>query len=159
MNIVNNTSIKKEELDQATIEFLDFLVGNGMSFERAGGYWKNQSYWYVKYNGKFVCFILFNGTGDESRFSPLTIWTDDCNSHWYRECQLGEKIKKIAERHIDICEKCGACSGGTLKKIFGKEYDNVCRTTFRFVNPNNDELNCLKELLILRKKEIEKELE
>lgn len=55
MNIVNNTSIKKEKLDQATIEFLDFLVSNGMSFERAGGYWKNQSYWYVKYNDELNC--------------------------------------------------------------------------------------------------------
>ena len=41
--------------------------------------------------------------------------------------------------------------GGTRKQIFGKEYDNVCHTTFRFINPNWDELKCLKELLLLRK--------
>lgn len=46
--------------------------------------------------------------------------------------------------------------GGTRKQIFGKKYDNVCRTTFRFINPNCDELKCLKKLLLLRKKDIEK---
>lgn len=85
----------------------------------------------------------------------MTVWTDDSGSDWYSKCDLEDNIKNIAVRHIDNCDNCGACKGGTRKQIFGKEYDNVCRTTFRFINPNWDELKCLKELLLLRKKDIE----
>lgn len=151
-----NIIINENELDKIAIELLNFLIENDMTFERAGGYWKNQSYWYVKYNNECVCFILFNGTGDEQKFSPLTIWTDDSGTAWYSKCDLEDNIKNIAVGHIDVCENCGACKGGTKKQIFGKEYNNVCRTTFRFINPNWDELKCLKELLLLRKKDIER---
>ena len=151
-----NIIINENELDKIAIELLNFLIENDMNFERAGGYWKNQSYWYVEYNDESVCYILFNGTGDEQKFSPLTIWTDDSDTVWYSECKLDANIKNTAIEHIDICENCGACKGGTKKQIFGKEYNNVCRTTFRFINPNWNELKCLKELLLLRKKDIEK---
>ena len=50
--------VDDNELDKTAIELLNFLIDNGMTFERAGGYWKNQSYWYVKYNNEFVCYIL-----------------------------------------------------------------------------------------------------
>lgn len=148
--------INNKESDKTAIDLISFLIDNGMALERAGGYWENQSYWYVKYNDEFVCYILFNGTGDEKMFSPLTVWTDDSGFSWYSEIELKDSIKNIAVKHIDICEKCGACKGGTKKQIFGKEYNNVCRTTFRFINPNWDELKCLKELLLLRKKDIER---
>lgn len=156
--IANNIGVNYK-LNKSTADLIDFLVDNDMNFERASGYWKNQSYWYVKYNNEFVCFILFNGTGDESKFFPLTIWTDDSNSDWYKKCKFDEEIEEIALNHIDVCEKCGSCRGGTTKTIFGKEYHNVCKTTFRFINPNNEELNCLKTLLLLRKKDIEKGIE
>lgn len=152
-----NIIINNSELDKIAIDILNFLIENGMTLERAGGYWENQSYWYVKYNEEFLCYILFNGTGDEEKFSPLTIWTDDSGSAWYSKCDLEDSIKNIAVQHIDICEKCGACKGGTKKQIFSKECNNVCRTTFRFINPDWDELKCLKELMLLRKKDIEKQ--
>lgn len=151
-----NIIVNDKELDKTAIKFLSFLADNGMTFERAGGYWENQSYWYVKYKGEFVCYILFNGTGGEEKFSPLTVWTDDSNSNWYNGCELENNIKSTAIKHIDICEKCGACKGGTDKQIFGTLYSNVCRTTFRFINPDTKELECLKELILLRKNDIEK---
>jgi uncharacterized SAM-binding protein YcdF (DUF218 family) len=146
--------INEKELDKITIDLLCFLVNNDMTFQQSDGYWKNQSYWYVKYNNQSVCYILFNGFGDEEKFYPLTIWTDDSNSSWYADSKLKDSIKNIAIKHIDICENCGACKGGTEKRIFGEQHNNVCRTTFRFINPNCDELNCLKELLLLRKDDI-----
>ncbi len=148
------STISDKAVKNIALDFISFLIDNDMKFERAGGYWKNQSYWYVKYNDEYVCFILINGIGDEERFAPLTVWTDDSNSHWYGDCNLQDSIKNIAVRHIDICEKCGACSGGTVKNIFGKQYDNVCRTAFRFINPDSYELKCLKKLILLRKSDI-----
>ena len=141
--------------NEAAFDFLHFLTDNGMTVERAGGYGEGQSYWYVKYLDEFVCFILFNGTGDEQRFSPLTIWTDDSGSGWYERPVPNKVLQQTAIHHIDICEHCGACSGGTTKRIFGTEYANVCRTTFRFVNPTPDQFRCLKTLLHLRKSDIE----
>lgn len=149
INTISDNKVKNIALD-----FISFLIDNDMEFERAGGYWENQSYWYIKYNNEYVCYILVNGTSDEKRFAPLTVWTDDSNSHWYSDCKLENSIKNIAISHIDICEKCGACNGGTTKNIFGKQYDNICRTTFRFINPDLDELKCLKKLILLRKSTI-----
>lgn len=113
-----------------------------MSLEKAGGYWQNQQYFYVKYNSEFVCYILINGKDDEEKFYPFTVWSDDSNSNWYCNSYIDEHNRNIAIKHIDICEKCGACKGGTTKQIFGSRYENVCRTTFRFINSNADELTC-----------------
>jgi len=147
-------TISDNAVKNIALDFVSFLIDNGMNFERAGGYWKNQSYWYVKYNNEYVCYILVNGTSEEKRFAPLTVWTDDSDAHWYSNCKLENSIKNTAISHIDICEKCGACNGGTAKYIFGKQYDNICRTTFRFINPNLNELKCLKKLILLRKSTI-----
>ncbi len=150
----NSGECPDKELKNTVLEFFEFLKDNGMLFEKAGGYWENQQYFYVKYKNEFVCYILVNGSGDEEKFYPFTIWTDDSNSDWYSNSYLPEDLKSIAVSHIDICEKCGACKGGTNKQIFGSQYSNVCRTTFRFINPNIDELECLKELVLLRKRDI-----
>lgn len=147
-------SIADNRIRNIADDFISFLFDNGMMLEKAGGYWKNQLYWYVKYKGKYVCYILVNGSGDEEKFFPLTVWTDDCNSYWCSNQQLKGKIKETAIKHIDFCEKCGSCSGGTVKNIFGEKYDNVCQTAFRFINPDLEELQCLKALVLLRKNDI-----
>jgi hypothetical protein len=58
--MMNIEKINRKELNQVAVDLLDFLLQNGMIFERVGGYWKNQTYYYVKYNGDYVCFILFS---------------------------------------------------------------------------------------------------
>lgn len=143
------------KLKNIALEFVDFLSKNVMMFEKAGGYWDKQSYWYVKYKNEFVCYILVNAAGDEEKFYPFTVWTDDTNSDWYSSCNLESNIENTAINHIDFCENCGACKGGTEKQIFGKKYFNVCRTTFRFINPDVNDIKCIEELVLLRKKDIE----
>ncbi|MDE6020020.1 MAG: hypothetical protein K2H01_03340 [Ruminococcus sp.] len=138
------------------LDFIDFLLYNEMSFEKVGGYWKNQQYFCVKYRNEFVCYILLNGKDDEAEFHPLTVWSDDSNSNWYCYANLDDNTKSIVIKHIDICENCGACAGGTKKQILGKQYNNICRTTFRFVNPNIAELECIKKLVLLRKIDIDR---
>ena len=133
------------ELKENTMNFIDFLNDNLMHFERIFGYWKNQHYYCVKYKNECVCYILFNGTDDEKEFVPLTIWSDDSGSEWYKDRKLNENMEKIAVRHIDYCVHCGSCSGGKSKIIFGKKYENVCRTTFRFINPSLSDFEVIKE--------------
>jgi hypothetical protein len=53
-------------------------------------------------------------------------------------------------------ERGSSCGnpGGSSKTLFGKEFDNVCITTFRFDNPNADEAKCVKKLAEIRIKDI-----
>jgi hypothetical protein len=138
------------------LEFTSYLRASEMQFERGKGYWKNQRYWMIKYKNEYVCFILINGSGAEEASGPLTIWSDDSGSNWFENYPLNEYMKEIAWKNVDICGKCGGCTvQGTHKTIFGKEFDNVCRTTFRFVNPDARTLACVKKLVELRKNDIE----
>ena len=143
------------ELKRNTLDFLLFLNSNKIVFERILGYWKNQFYWAVKYNNEYVCYILLNGVGDESQFSPLTIWTEDSGSAWYENYPLSDALKCCAWKNVDYCVHCGSCEGGTQKNIFGRKFDNVCRTTMRFTNPNQQTFNLIKELICARKCNIE----
>ncbi|MPN12237.1 hypothetical protein SDC9_159549 [bioreactor metagenome] len=122
-----------------------------MSFEREKRYWENQLYWMIKYKDEYVCFILINGTGAEEKFAPLTIWSDDSNSDWYADSLLDEHLKVIVWKNVDFCEHCGSCDGGRQKIIFDKVFDNVCLTTFRFINPDGEVFECIKKLLEVKK--------
>ena len=74
----------KQELNgddqKKTLEFVSFLRANEMEFIRGNGYWANQYYWYVRYRGEDVCYILVNGTGDEMDSAPLAVWSDISDS-------------------------------------------------------------------------------
>ena len=57
--------------------------------------------------------------------------------------------------------KCGNCYGvdcspGKTKMIFGKEFTNICNAdkvnmTFMFTNPDDETLECVKKLILMRK--------
>lgn len=142
------------ELRESTLDFFNFLNDDSMKFERLSGYWKDQFYWMVKYKERCLCYILINGTGDEKQFAPLTIWSDDSGSDWYKNYPLSDKLKESAIKNIDYCVHCGSCSGGIRKTIFKEQFDNVCKTTFRFTNPTPIEFELIKELIAARKMDI-----
>lgn len=64
-------SIADPRTKSVALDLISFLRNSGMTFEKGGGYWKNQSYWYVRYRDESVCYILFNANGDEKSFIPL----------------------------------------------------------------------------------------
>ncbi len=145
----------ESDLKDNTLDFLLFLRSGFMNFTRIKGYWRNQFYWVVKYKDECVCYILLNGKGDEKQFSPLTIWTDDSSSNWYENCQLNDELSKSALKNIDYCVHCGSCIGGTYKTVLGKGFDNVCRTVMKFTNPDEQEFRVIKDLVKIRKCDIE----
>lgn len=151
--IVNDTF--SSQLKYNTLDFLLYLENLSMTFERFLGYWKNQFYWAVKFKDKSVCYILINGIGDEQQFAPLTIWTDDSGSDWYSTYLLNDEFKQIAWKNVDYCIHCGSCGGGVSKTIFGKQFNNVCKTTMRFTNPTMQMFQLLKELIYARKCDIQ----
>lgn len=139
---------------ECALDFISFLNSQSMTFERLYGYWKNQYYYVVEYQDECVFYILINGTGEEAAFAPLTIWTDDSCHNCYEHFSLCEDLKRTAWIHIDNCVHCGSCSGGTAKEIFGRKFNNVCRTSMRFINPDKNELVLIKELAEIRKDNI-----
>ena len=153
ISIVNQTFPLKLKKD--TLDFLLFLKDSGTESERLYGYWKNKFYWMVSYQKECVCYILFNGYGEERQFAPLTVWTDDSDSACYENVLLRKELKRIALNHIDYCLNCGSCSGGTDRMLFGESYPSVCRTAMRFINPNQADFQLLKMILKERMKYIE----
>ena len=140
---------------EGVLHFLADLREAGMDFERAGGYWAEQFYWVVGYQGEPVCFLLLNGTGEEAPMAPFTVWTDDSGSPWYEDGPLTQRERELCWQHADICACCGSCGGGTRKTLFGKEFENVCRTPMRFTRPDGEELALLEKLAGLRRADIE----
>jgi hypothetical protein len=142
------------------LEFVAYLRAIEMQFERGKGYWEGKLYWMVKYKKEYVCFILI-GSEEKPGPGPLTIWSDDSDSNWFEDFPLDECIKEVAWKNVDICGNCGGCGnpGGTHKTVFGKEFDNVCRTTLRFTNPDAEALECVKKMVEIRKNDILKNIE
>lgn len=118
-------------------------------------YWEDKLYWVISYKSERVCYILINGSGTEEKFAPWTIWSDDSNSNWFANFPLDEHMKEIAWKNVDFCANCGSCPGGARKTIFGKEFNNVCRTTMRFINPDVEALECVKKMVEIRKNDIQ----
>ena len=136
------------------LEFITYLGKNDMLFEKAGGYWKDKLYWYIKYNNKYVCYILI-GSEEKPGPGPWIVWSDDSGSNCYKDLCLDEHMKETFWKNIDFCGNCGGCSvKGTRKMIFGKEYDNICRTTFKFIDPDIEALECMKKMVEIRKEDI-----
>ena len=145
-NAINE--ILNHDAQKNAMDFVKYLRMNDMEFERGQGYWEDKYYWVVKYNGEYVCFILLGG--DDGKGKSWTIWSDDSGSMWFEDSPLDENTKKTAHANVDFCGNCGSCGGGTSKAIFGRAFDNVCRTVFRFDNPDCAAVECAKKLVKMR---------
>jgi DNA-binding transcriptional MerR regulator len=143
------------ETQALTLDFVAHLRSLGAEFERSTtDYWANKLYWYIKYRNEFVGFILINGygdVGDKTEPEGWIFWSDNYISDTFSEYTIDERIKEIAFNHVDI----GTCGGGLTVNLFGKEFYPVCNgTTFRFNNPNTEEIECAKKLAEMRIKDI-----
>lgn len=47
-----------EDVKEIAMDFVSFLRANNMQFERATGYWKDQCYWFVKFQEEYMCFKI-----------------------------------------------------------------------------------------------------
>jgi hypothetical protein len=136
------------------LEFAEYLRSSEMLFERGKGYWADKLYWMIKYKDQYVCFILINGS--EGKTEPWIVWSDDSGSSWFEDSPPEERLKEIALENVDFCTNCGGCGnpGGTRKAVFGKEFNNVCITAMKFINPDARTLECVKKMAELRKADI-----
>jgi ribosomal protein S18 acetylase RimI-like enzyme len=147
-------AVLTNDTQKNALDFTNYLRLNDMAFEHGKGYWEDKHYWMIKHEGEYVCFILIGG--NEGKSDSWTIWSDDSGSKWFADFPLDEHTKKTAYTNVDFCGNCGSCNGGTTKTIFGKTFDNVCLTTFKFDNPDSEAVECMKKLTGIRKNDIVK---
>jgi hypothetical protein len=147
-------TILTDEAQALALDFVAYLRISGAEFERGGGLWVDKFYWYVKYRNEFVGFIFINGysdVGDTTEPEGWIFWSDNYISDIFAEYKVDEHTKEIAYNHVDI----GTCGGGIKVNVFGKEFYPVCNgTTFRFDNPNAEEIECVKKLIQIRIEDI-----
>ena len=139
------------ELSAVASEFVAHLRASGMTLTRGGGYWENMCYWVATHNGEYVCFFLIGPESPNQDPNEFIIWSDNCGTAWYENAEIDETLKEAFWQNVDFCGSCGSCEGGKRKTIFGREFDNVCMTTFRFDNPDCAAIKCAVKMVQLRK--------
>lgn len=138
---------------QTALDFVSFLEDNGMTFYKDNSdCWKNKIYYWVKFNDKCVCFIAIKDP-DEAN-NHWTVWSDDLSSRCLNAPEIEDNLKESAWKYICRCGRCGSCSGGRRKMIFGRDFSDVCGCTFRIDNPSSSDLQFLKYMVDLRINEI-----
>ena len=150
----NISEILTGDMRKNASEFVAALRANGIEFTRGGGYWADKGYWLAMFGGEFVCSFLIGPEELGQNANSFIIWSDNCGTGWYENAELDEQTRETAWRNVDFCGGCGFCSGGTRKTIFGREFDNVCITAFRFDNPDEISVRCAMEMVTLRKNDI-----
>lgn len=144
------TDYIKENLSGAdcriALDFTAFLRAQHLQFVKdESACWKDKIYYWIKHNNTCVCFIaLADPDEPENRW---TVWSDDIDSGLLSETAMPDDMRQIAWEHVDHCGNCGSCGGGRHKEICGKVFDDVCGCTFRFDNPNANELQFMKKLI------------
>ena len=134
----------KGELLKNALDFMAFLKENEMI---AGGHHGE-----VSYKNNSMCFIHI-GSGAE-RPNPWTIYIEGDYNAIYGDTSIDERLKEIAWANVHFC---GSCGGGCPEKtvsLFGKEFNNVCNAELAFYKPDTEALECVKKLLVMRKREI-----
>jgi len=165
MSEQNMETIIKQSLtgdaQQNALELSAFMDENGVSCMRStGGYWADKIYFVCNYNDQSVCYISIN----EHENNTWYITGDDSGDAWYENVVLDESIKEIAWQNIDICtnyDSCRSCGNPgkmSRKKIFGKEFDNVCPVTIKFTNPDAKAVECMKAVFTARVNHIQKNI-
>jgi hypothetical protein len=136
-SIIEN-SLKGDLLVNAK-NFVTFLNENDMVFKDST----------VTYKSGVVCYMHIGG---EEYPGPWTIWSegDYCNES--DDVSMSLRMKETAWENVNICGNCGSnCSPGKQTTIFGKKYDNVCNAVMAFNCPDEAKLECVKQILHIRK--------
>lgn len=130
---------------EIALNFVAYLHAMKLDFVRDRGYWKDKIYYLIKHNNQCVCFIAIKDPDEKDH--RWTVWSDDIDSKCLEKYPLESPLKETAREHVDLCGACDSCKGGRQKIIFGKTFEKVCRCTFRFDNPDTEDLLFMKKWL------------
>jgi hypothetical protein len=129
------------EAQKNALDFIDYLGSDVSLIDK-------EWCWEVIYKDEKVFFLRIGGFQDEPNWLA---WSADD----YSNIDIDEKYKTIAWNNLCTCGKCGGqCAPGRRAVIFGKEFENCCTSAIMFINPDGDNLDCLKKLADIRKHRI-----
>lgn len=138
---------------EIAMDFVRFLEADNMTFFKDNcECWKDKIYYWVKLDDECICFIAIKDPDEKE--NHWTVWSADMGSEWLGNSLVEKTIKELGWKHVDHCGHCGSCSGGRRKVIFGKEFSDVCGCTFRVDNPTAEDLEFLKKMVEIRRREI-----
>ncbi len=143
-----------EALENA-LDFISFLRANKMSPTLTA-----VNAWAVSYKGKRVCYIRASGAADYHNLEDgswhiahvnygKTNLVD--NDNYAKQYISDEKLKDIVLDRIKMCVRCYNCKPGNSVTIADKQFDEVCHTWLLMKNPNADEVNCAKKIVMMRR--------
>ena len=136
---------KNDTMKEETLEFAQFLLSNKMKPQ-----WGAKNSYNVSFKSRRVCIIKINENGFEIRAN--TQYNDDFN-----ECFSGESesMKKLLLDSVTYCFGCGTCKPGLDVEMLGKKLTGACfNPVIKFENPDREQLELAKKLVLLRKKAI-----
>jgi len=96
-------------------------------------------------------FIFISGSDEFP--GPWTIWiaADNLGEHLQGQENADEHIKEFAWVHVSPCGSCGGeCSPGTSTNVFGRQFDNTCRSQLMFTNPDAAAVECMKKIIDIK---------
>jgi len=140
-------SVLSGEALKNALNFASYLRENKMN-----PMWVATNAWKVSYKTFTVCFIRLYGSADYNRLSPGD-WFIIPFIGEYEPDTLSSEDKEIVWANKNHCQACNNCAL-PLNEIFGREFSPACECSVRFVNPDNAAVECAKNIIKLRRKEI-----
>lgn len=130
------------------LDFVAYLKSLRMSPQ-----WASHHSWAVSYKGKRVCYIkISEKTSEGTWYIRPSLQYDAGLDAFCRENGLIACMLK----NVHFCVACGRCAPGKNATFFGQSLEHVCCAPidFEFHNPIEEELECVKKLLVYSRQTI-----
>ena len=102
--------------------------------------------------GNNVGYIWINDDTDNSK-RPYVIFFNYCS--FGEEDSVDNELKEFVWANVNICSRCHdgweTCGGGNDVIFFGKTFKNTCNSPLAFTNPDTNDLENIKKLLLSAK--------
>ena len=136
---VISATLKNDSLKNA-LDLMSWLRENKMNPAQS-----SKTTWKINYKDCVVCYFRFNFDANALRITPFI-----CE---YEHDSLADSLKEIIWANAIREKNChGSCRCSyKLKTIFGRKNFYACAQAVTFTNPNIGEVECIKELVKMRK--------
>lgn len=150
--------VLKDDAQRSALDLAAYLRAGEIATSETGGMWE------ATFEDKPVCYLFINGL--DQKPGPWTIWSDQEPGTWIFWSDAEEsggqsnvivdgRIRELAWENVNFCANCGGtCAPGKSKTVLGREFDNLCGSAIAFTNPDTDALECAKNMIDARKRDI-----
>ena len=110
------------------------------------------------YKSKKVCDTYFGSSNNNPGYpEPWNVWMTNDYDKEIESFPIDNRIKEVAWANVHNCDNCGAdwCISDKRKKIFNRDFDNLCVSVMAFTDPNAEAVECAKKLMEMRKHAID----